>query len=306
MEPCFDLLGPSFRQLESGGPLFSVSICKLPENHACLLIQLSHIIGDGSTYYKILGQMQEIMDGKNLENIQKLDWSVPSKNPMFPDFFTEKDIFLESQSWVPEFMRRLSSEPRRKSQIELIDKDHIEVLKQKYLDDKVEFLSTNDILTSALAEVFGTKLMNMATDMRGRMDGISKNFAGIAVRPIFFPRKQAVLAPKFIRGKIMKDFCFWSNSEEIAQFEKSFLACGLSSITNWSSLTKFVKPPGTKILAHCPNSGFVEDLSFDVCIVFKATPNGDMALNHNMKINDEDVQNRIEKSAIFKQILQQK
>ena len=67
-----------------------------------------------------------------------------------------------------------------------------------------------------------------------------------------------------------------------------------------------MKPPETKILAHCPNSGFVEDLSFDVCIVFKATPDGDMALNHNMKISDEDVQNRIETSTIFKQILQQK
>ena len=71
IEPCFDVLGLPIEQLATGSRLFGVSVCRLPDSHACYLIQLSHMIGDGATYYMLLGQLQDLIQGKNVETIPK-------------------------------------------------------------------------------------------------------------------------------------------------------------------------------------------------------------------------------------------
>ena len=57
VEPYFDVLGLAIEQITTGSKLFDVTICILPNSHACCLIQLSHMIADGATYYMILGQL---------------------------------------------------------------------------------------------------------------------------------------------------------------------------------------------------------------------------------------------------------
>ena len=44
-------------------------------------------------------------------------------------------------------------------------------------------------------------------------------------------------------------------------------------------------PAGTEVLAHCPLSSFVEALPVDLAVIFQATPNGPICINHNFHTN---------------------
>ena len=55
------------------------------------------------------------------------------------------------------------------------------------------------------------------------------------------------------------------------------------SATNWASLTRFMVPTGTKVLAHCPLSSFVEALPVDLAVIFQAAPGGPICINHNLR-----------------------
>ena len=61
---CQDVLGPLVpnlgnptQQKSSGGPLFNVTLIELPGHRAAYSVSLSHIVGDGWTYYALIDQL---------------------------------------------------------------------------------------------------------------------------------------------------------------------------------------------------------------------------------------------------------
>ena len=53
-------------------------------------------------------------------------------------------------------------------------------------------------------------------------------------------------------------------------------------VTNWSSLTKMIEPPGTAVECHCAGAAFVTKLhGIDMHVIFKADKQGTLALLTN-------------------------
>ena len=55
--PLVPVLGNTIQQKISGGPLFNVTLIELPDQRAAYSVNLSHIVGDGWTYYELIDQL---------------------------------------------------------------------------------------------------------------------------------------------------------------------------------------------------------------------------------------------------------
>ena len=309
VEPLFEILGLPIEQITTGSRLFSVSVCTLPDSHACYIIQLSHMIADGATYYMLLRQLQDFLEGKDASIIPQYKWIPSPDNILTSSFYTEEDIERELNSWRPAFMNLALNQPPRKSSIEMIDTTKLSsykpglVLAAARAQMPVGFLSTNDFITAALAEVLDTDLVEMMANMRGRIDGVTSDIAANAERGIFFPRRLAASSPEYVRSKLMKHFCAWSDSHHMSAYNYAFLESDFSIITNWCALVTFVHPKGTEILVHAPASAFVKADPINACIIFKADRKGTIAINHNIRRDTENFKKRYDNSILFKNII---
>ena len=309
IEPLFDVLGVSLEQITSGSKLFAISVCTLPQSHACLLIQLSHMIADGATYYMILAQLQALLEGKNIEAIPKYKWIPSPSNILSPSFYTKEDLYRELKSWRPAFMKLAHDQPPRHSSIGIVDIKNVSrykpglVLAAHRAKTPIEFLSTNDLVTAALAEIFDTELMEMFANMRGRLDSVTTDIAANAERGIFFPRVMAISTPEYIRSVPMKQFLAWRDSSDMETYNTAFVEANFSVITNWSQLVTFIVPEGTTMIVHAPASSFVRAIPIDYCIVFKADLQGTIAINHNVRTEEESFKQRFDQSVLFKNII---
>ena len=309
VEPFFDVLGLAIEQITTGSKLFDVTVCILPNSHACYLIQLSHMIADGATYYMILRQLQDILQGKDLASIPKLKWIPSPSNVLTPPFYTKKDSHRELRSWRSVFLELAITQSQRNSSIEILDQEKMSsykpglVLAAARAEMPVKFLSANDLITAALAEVFDSELMEMMANMRGRLDGVPTDMAANGERGIFFPRKLAASNPEYIRSSPMKHFCAWKDSDHMSIYDYAFVGSDFNVITSWCALTSFVVPKTTKLLAHAPASAFVKSMPINYCIVFKAHQDGTMAINHNMRKETSSYKKRYENSILYKNII---
>ena len=309
VEPLFDVLGLAIEQITTGSKLFDVTVCTLPNLHACYLIQLSHMIADGASYYMLLKQFQALLNDEEIETLPKLRWVPSPKNVLTPRFYSEKDANRELKSWRPAFLNLALTQSQRNSWVHILDTEKMSsykpglVLAAARAQMTVKFLSANDLITAALAEVFDTELMEMMANMRGRLDGVSMDMAANGERGIFFPRKLAASNPEYVRSTPLKHFCAWKDSNHMSSYDYAFVASDFSVITNWCSLTNFVVPKTTKLLVHTPASAFVKAMPINFCIVFKADDSGTIAICHNMKIETSNYKKRFENSIIFKNII---
>ena len=63
----------------------------------------------------------------------------------------------------------------------------------------MEYVSTNDLITSEFANISKPKLMQMAVDLRPHLTGLDKNDAGMYVSDLFFASKDDYSQPEAIR-----------------------------------------------------------------------------------------------------------
>ena len=168
IEPLYVSLGVSLEQIKTGSKLFSTTVCTLPNSHACYLIQMSHMIGDGATYYMIMAQLQALLEGAvGISKIPKYRWISSPDNIEGSPFYTEEDVFRERKIWRSGFMKLALAGPPRTSSILVVNSSKISELKPGLVTAAagarypVDFLSTNDVLTAALSEICESELMVM-------------------------------------------------------------------------------------------------------------------------------------------------
>merc|ERR1712176_1648727 len=115
----------------------------------------------------------------------------------------------------------------------------------------------------------------MLVNMRGRMPGVAVDMAGNFERPMFCPARTD---PVFWRQvqKHWEHFGKEGNPKLTSpNVKEQLVACNLSCVTNWASLTHFIQPAGVKLLGHCCAKSFVKGLpGFDMTVVFKGDAEG--------------------------------
>ena len=95
--------------------------------------------------------------------------------------------------------------------------------------------------------------------------------AGNAERIVAMPRARVADDPSFLRTRVMPALCYHARDE--VPWASAALA-DLCMVTNWSTLTEMVVPPGAHVVAHAPCSRFIASIPVDLAIIFHADADG--------------------------------
>ena len=285
---CQDVLGPLVpslgnptQQKSSGGPLFNVTLIELPDQRSAYSVSLSHIVGDGWTYYAIIDQLDCLVNDRPLE---PLVWDDPGVSREI-DHWSDRDKFRTSKLPMPAFICRLLynfiTGGRPSQFLEVIPSDAMAELK-KASRGTAAFVSTNDVITAAVGEIFDNKLAFMVTNLRAvnRLPGLPPRIAGNFERGLLYPRAPAAGSPAFIRKVLLSPPSGFYGRNEVPFWPTAL--CDVGGVTNWASITKLIIAPGATVLCHVPYRDFVENIPVDTVIIFKADPTA-ILCNHNIK-----------------------
>merc|ERR1719305_1365714 len=129
----------------------------------------------------------------------------------------------------------------------------------------VPFVSTNDIITSALCNAAAAHTCIMAMDLRERMDGLTESHAGNYVGYLYFDAENAA-TPDRIRQSLLHPR-FHCRDQPQKTFQRYVV------ITNWSSFSKPLHIPGCVEQLHHPlvfDAKSAAHMPIDAVIVYRA------------------------------------
>ena len=278
--------------LMKNGPtesLFQVTLvpCRSnPKTHFALIVALSHIIADGHTYYKL---MSMLCSEHNIEDTcvpliyeritttpqQQAD-AMGKKNY---DFFAKPGpaFFL---NYFGGILSARTIGPVNQCVFALVDDERMQEEKIKAAsatisgDSSVDFVSTNDVLTSWFLQETKADVGAMAINFRDRLPDHTDRHAGNYESIIVYSRADSARA-SLIRKSLENYRRSVSINEPLPTF---FESLGLKSglVTNWSSFAKANAIKGCEEELHIPLYDAIPlvPTGTAVMIAFRAGPKG--------------------------------
>lgn len=255
-------------------PLFRVTLIKITSLKFALVVSLSHVIGDGHTFYRLYSMLDPQVPIESL---------IPSRVHSFKADVEKKLTGMsESLQWLlsagtilnmittiffstkPALIRLQKIDYQWINSQKLLAKD-VSVPKHSNID--LPYISTNDVLTSWILTRTQSKydLGLMAINLRNRVELVTNQHAG---------NYEGVLAyqvpdfqnPSLIRKSLLN--YRWTVSESLPSFLQS-LRTKFCMVSNWASFFHQVELPGCKHVIHLPTYVDNKLVAFDVYILFK-------------------------------------
>ena len=246
--------------------LFKVSLLKMHANRFMLVTSISHIIADGSTYYAL-----HCMLGKgSLPHAQPRALCVERVRQLKPKvdaLIGGNNKMMESMSWLtsPGSLLRIISlfvaGPRQRYFMNIVPTSWATQQKKKAVIaatdagiKTVSYVSTNDCIMSALANVNRDKVVLMAVNLRGRVPGleIEKDLAGNYEQALPFLFEDVDYAWKVREAISSSHLCRISKKSLPGFCESSSWNCGVSLVTNWATFYHDVEFPKASLIRHMP------------------------------------------------------
>ncbi|CAK9041762.1 unnamed protein product [Durusdinium trenchii] len=285
LEQHFTPPGTALTTVKNGTQVFLVELMTFPEPFVCFVIHLSHLVGDAKTLYDLVGQLNAFL-AKQTPNT--LDWESPVRQSFELLPLSLKDRQKVSTWGFFGWLAQLICGPLRQNHVLLLSKQQIAKEKESRKAPKVEFLSSNDIITAALSRAIkNSYIMNIAVNMREKQcsgKGIPGNVAGNYWYS--FPMDhQAASDPNAIRESLSK--LEYYNENEIPCWP--FFRGRYSFITSWTSFTRQLEVDGLKVECHAVHGNFLRENPTNVAVVFHAAPEI-LALSHNVPDRNLDVE----------------
>ncbi|CAE7529926.1 unnamed protein product [Symbiodinium sp. CCMP2456] len=160
----------------SSHPLLKVTICSSSSDHFALLVSLSHIIADGYTYYRIFHMLtRKLTPVLSLRPERKLAFHQERLRALGrPEY-----EFIFSPAYVLNSLTSKYLWGRPQCRAYVINMEKVKQLQvQAAKTVPAVPLSTNDIVTSSVARLFGARACSMAVNFRGRLANLSEDDAG--------------------------------------------------------------------------------------------------------------------------------
>jgi hypothetical protein len=259
-----------------------------PHQFFAVIHSMSHIVSDGHTYYKIHNMLfannSEVcpLDAKRIFETVQLQKEALGHNEYglleSAGFFTGvlcgvfKSAVLAPMRMAPKIQKRYF----------LVDHEKMKQEKKRAVasngnDNGVEFVSTNDVITSWFFRQSQSSYGLMAMNFRNRLEGHHDNLAGNYENYVFY-YPQDFGTPTLIRKSLMaKDSwrrqvtCNTTNTPAVWKHLKGHFAL----VSNWSSFAANCHLPNCRELLHVPL--FVRGKhplpnNLSVGIIFRAGP----------------------------------
>lgn len=257
-------------------PLSKFTLSATQENEFVLIVSISHIVSDGFTYYKILSMLSKDQSIEALDFKRKREMEEKGRKAAGE---SEYD-FLMSGKIVLNVLGKMITNPKYYISAFYLDPVKIKSRKEEEdqyikgngnLSDLPFSCSTNDILASTFGQVTKSRIMMMAINWRGRLEGCLDKDAGnyesaLVYDPPSYSRPSAI-RKSLNDGIPIKRF----NPQPLPRgFEA--ITCQLSMITSWvfpSFNGDLVLDQGNKVLLHLPIFRTTM-LPFPIAIVFTA------------------------------------
>jgi hypothetical protein len=234
-------------------PLFKVTVFKIMDDtqnkkdvkKSILLFSLSHVLGDGQTFYKLYSFLDHQTSVEALIAERFLD---------FPERIDEiygknLQVYLQSLPFLLSMIRNTFFSKKPTIHLFTIDLKEVVALKTEFLlpshsssvtHEKIHFLSTNDILTWWYFQLTHCSFGIMAINWRNRLTNYSFSHAGNYEGMIFYSQKDCE-TPQDIRSSLIFNH-FRSNSNSLPTFWQT-LQYHFSCVTNWSTFYKHLSFP---------------------------------------------------------------
>jgi hypothetical protein len=280
IEPNVVNLKDGFSQYSNGTQLFKVTVFDLGNECVCVSTSVSHSIADGYTYYNIIKQIDDIMNDRKItefewESLLRFNFNIkPYATGLIESIIGEICRFIcFAFKWL-----FFTTKPNYSL---ILSQKELDYQKKILKSKDVEFLSSNDVITSALCE--SNHDMDVAVfvvNARGRMPEYAKNLGGNFEKTVPFDTK-ICSDPNYIRRAVSKLRFF--NDWELPYF--SYLIGRFGIITNWSTLAQFFTFGGLKVECHAPFHDFVSNTPCDLGVIYRFDENT-LAISHNYKNMD--------------------
>ena len=240
------------RGVRHDGPLFRVALVTGDDaDHFAVVVDASHALGDGATYYKILDML-----GDGGAPVSALD-------PVRPAAFDDAALAAalgKGYAWWWSFPRlfavlcgALSPFGDCHRATYLVNEDWIERQKRDHAPPG-GFVSTNDVVTSFLAKGSGCAHLMMAVDLRGRAAGAKRTHAGNYQGALLYSRDMFE-TPGGVRAGLRRRFEGAGppgDGPEPPGALATVLDLDVVQVTSWATLHAPLALRDAKPLAHYP------------------------------------------------------
>jgi hypothetical protein len=248
-----------------------VPCCHSPHDQFAIIMSLSHVIGDGFTFYRLHNMLcfaeeitELIVDRiPNSDKLMEAALGVRESQYMKGFWYTAGVIMCA--------MYTLHKETAMKQQILCLDTDKIQAMKAEHVPtDEVPFVSTNDIIFSWFCKASKACEALMIVNFRNRLDGFTMNHAGNYIDSLL------LLKPDFGTPSLVR--------QSLAQLKRvhthttfpSFLQAWLGDkiiVSNWVTFKKPCQIPHCEEGVHAPLFDAREfPLHFGLIYVIARTP----------------------------------
>ena len=251
-------------------PLFGIIVIQISADKFAIICSMSHVLADGHTFYSIYGMLSQSIKPTALIR-QPFKNFVELSHPMRRG--DDLGAFLDLPSTIFHFIVTKLFQPRFRLHLYEIDQDWIAKEKNAAVqqDSSCNFVSTNDIICSWFYRLVRTDVAMMAANLRDRIPGLNKIYAGnyqigIAYQPADYA------TPSLIRRSLQDS----NNLGRVVSgplpsaFETIFRGIRICLITNWSTFYMEVELPDSEQIMHSPIFNIDGSVPInDACVIFR-------------------------------------
>ena len=294
--PLVPELGNGWDQKRNKSRLFAVTVITLPsqgvdhdnvktygQDYAVVHIAMSHAIGDGYTYYKLVDQLNQLM--KEGYVTTPLRWNEPviiqdnanNSAPLMGKLFFQiiTLVFFASEAFrqVCSYLFRRNIHYSRFSIVNTELCNNLKLLMNKPWNS---YLSTNDILVSTIATIVQSSFLIYRLNVRNRLEKITHDMAGEYSYPVMGDMTQDP-----INVRRYSTTMAGVNDLRSCSFSSAFTR-NICYVSNWVSLSQFIDIPDKdfKLLCHIP----LMQNFYRTYFVFKATTDHIALVGYNAPI----------------------
>lgn len=258
--------------------LFRVTLVRdrdRPDERFALIVSLSHVVGDGHTYYNLWNMLSEDAPIRALSVRRKDSFSQAYRNAIGHAEHHMCTAGL-AHPLVVNHVSTLLFSGKPHVRIHYVDISKVEDAKaQASSNDSVPFVSTNDVLTSTLASMFKSCLCLMAINFRERLPDLSDSDAGnyeggILLQPADYAQPE--LIRKTLRAGQATGIYRRAASDPptpLPSFMQQ-LRARVSLVTNWASFAGDMVLDGCEVDLHLPCLN-PQELTY-AAVIFKPIP----------------------------------
>lgn len=259
-------------------PVYRVSVVpsrESPDTHFCVVVCMSHIVGDGHTFYSLY---DALMMGSSSSccaaaaaaaEEENAPTAVPTlcvtrvatSKHQLADFMGKQEatLLFSLGILIPSAFALIFGKiwgifcPKYRVQQRyfMVDNDKLNQIKEtaSKKDATVEYCSSNDVITSWFFSNFKCRYGFMAVNLRGRLDGHSEQHAGNYIGMVCYRNPEDCSSPGLIRRSIAT----MKRAETASLTFPLLLVGGTLILTNWANFpADTVNLPGCHEELHCP------------------------------------------------------